>query len=65
MKIFIWEDVLRDYTAGMAVAYAETLEEAYGLFEESYVRDDLGPPTKVIDCDKSKEPFGTYVCGGG
>lgn len=64
MKIFIWEDVLRDYSTGMAVAYAETCEEALGMFED-YIASQLGAPTKVIDCEKEKVPFATYVYGGG
>lgn len=64
MKIFIWKEVLYDYSAGMAVAYAETLEEALGLFHD-YVAEQLGKPTTVIDCKKDKKPFATYVWGGG
>ena len=64
MKIFIWEEVLRDYTDGMAIAYAETLEEALEKFP-GYVADALGRPTDVIDCDENTTPFATYVYGGG
>jgi len=64
MKIFIWEGVLTDYTDGMAVAYAETLEDAMADFEE-YVSDQLGCPTTVIDCEKDKNTFTVYVYGGG
>jgi len=63
MKIFIWEDVLRDWSAGMAMAYAETLEEA--LEELSKVASQLGKPTKIIDVDKDKHPHGVFVYGGG
>ena len=65
MKLFIWEDVLRNYTSGMAVAYAETLEEAIESFGGCIDEDQLGRPTKVIDCATDKTPFGTYVWGGG
>jgi len=64
MKLFIWEDVLRDYTSGMALAYAKTLEEALASFED-YIAEKLGPPTKIIDCKKEKETFSAYVYGGG
>lgn len=64
MKIFIWEDVLRDYKSGMAVAYAKTLEDALAEFEE-YVAKQLGAPTKVINCETDKEIFVAYVYGGG
>jgi len=63
MKIFIWEDVLRDYTSGLAVAYCETLEEALDLFPE-YIADQLGRPTKIIK-EGDKTPFVAYVSGGG
>ena len=67
MKLFVWEDVLQDYSSGMAIAYAETLEEAFAKFEaegESHISKALGSPTKVIDCDKDREPFFAYVPGG-
>ena len=64
MKVFIWENVLTDYTDGMAVAYAETLEEALDLFDDLTVAG-LGSPTKVIDCSSDKEPFASRVWGGG
>jgi len=64
MKIFIWTDVPRDYTDGMAIAYAETLEEALEQFE-GYIVDELGKPTKIIDCETDKIPFAAYVYGGG
>ena len=63
MKIFIWEEVLTDYTDGMAIAYAETLAQALEQFP-GYVADSLGSPTDVIDCEKSKIPFAAYVYGG-
>lgn len=68
MKIFIWEDVLYDYAAGMAVAYAETLEQALQTFidkKKSYVAERLGMPTHIIDPEKDKTPFVAYVYGGG
>lgn len=64
MKLFVWEDVLQDYSSGMAVAYAETLEEALEHFEDC-IADQLGKPTRVVDCSTDKAPFGTYVYGGG
>ncbi len=64
MKVFIWEHVLSDWSDGMAVAYAATLEEALALFGE-HIADQLGPPTKIIDCEKPSESFFAYVYGGG
>ncbi len=67
MKIFIWEGVLVDYTDGMAIAYAETCEQAFQMFDEMFdevTRDNLGPPSKVIDCEKDTTPFAAHVWGG-
>ena len=64
MKVFIWKDVLRDYSAGMAVAYAETCEQALGMFDD-YIAEQLGAPTIVIDCEKDNEAVVAYVYGGG
>jgi len=67
MKVFIWEGVFTDWPYGMAVAYAETVEQAIGILAErgeGYVAEDLGAPTRVIDCDKDTRPFVAYVYGG-
>ena len=64
MKLFIWEDALRDYSPGLAFGYGETLEEVLSKFP-SYVATQLGAPTKIIDCQKDKEIFATFVYGGG
>ena len=69
MKIFIWEKVLCDFNCGMAVAYAESLEEALDGFknlEGNYFEaDQLGEPIKIIDVEKDKRPFVAFVYGGG
>ena len=64
MKVFIWEDVLRDYSCGMAVAYAATLEDALGEFEP-YVAEQLGAPTTVINCSTDTGIHTAFVYGGG
>ena len=71
MKIFIWEGVLTDYTDGMAVAYAETLEEALleldkkQNYPDFHMSRELGEPTTIIDCDNDKTPQSFFVYGGG
>jgi GH35 family endo-1,4-beta-xylanase len=70
MKLFVWKDVLTDYTSGIAFALAENADEARKLIldkyekEQSYISDklvsDLKAEPLVID---SKEGF--YVLGGG
>ena len=66
MNVYIWEDVLTDYTSGMAVAYAETLEQALEKLagNSGSIAEQLGAPTTIIDCDNNKEPFAAYVYGG-
>jgi len=65
MKLYIWRDVLRDYTPGMAVAYAKDYGSALELFEP-WLREQLVEAMPlVIDCKKRKKPFGHYVYGGG
>ena len=39
MKMFVFQDVLRDYTAGMAMIAAETLEEAQRFAFEAFYTD--------------------------
>ncbi len=64
MKIFIWKDVLRDYTDGLAVGYGETLEDVLRQFPD-YIAQQLGSPTQIIDCESNKSTMAIYVYGGG
>lgn len=62
LKMYVWEDVLHDYTEGMAVALAENLEHALKLLDKK-AGHHLDLPIskmKVIT-----EPEGFYVYGGG
>ena len=64
MKVFVWENVLTDYTSGMMVAIAPTIEEARAalLKECSYIQeDDLNQQPKELDLS---EAVG-FVCWGG
>ena len=42
LKLFVWQDVLTDYTSGIAFAIAETEQEARGMLlkEESCLAND-------------------------
>jgi len=66
LKLYVWEDVLRDYTEGMVCILAEDLEQAREVFlkkykSEQYILDDFfGKPYKVITT-----PDAFYVYGGG
>ena len=70
MKLFVWKDVLTDYTSGIAFAFAENADEARKSIldkyekEQSYISQvlvsDLMAEPLVVD---SKEGF--YVWGSG
>lgn len=66
LKLFVWENVLTDYTAGMVCIYAYDLEHAKKVFlkkfkDEQYVLDNFfGQPHVVIT---KADAF--YVYGGG
>lgn len=64
LKMFIWEDVLTDYTSGMVAIYAYSLEHALKIarkkFEAYVVEGFAGVAPKVIT-----KPDGFYVYGGG
>ena len=64
LKMFIWQDVLTDYTSGMVAIYAYDLEHALELarnkFEPYIVEGFSGYPYEVIT-----EPDAFYVYGGG
>ncbi len=60
LKLFVWEDVLRDYTSGIVVALAENEEAAFKLVKEkcSYI-PEIGKP-RIIE-----KPEAFVVWGGG
>lgn len=70
MKLFVWEDVLRDYKAGMVVAVAPDLE---GALQAIKTVDDtayscIRPlPSETIDLGDCPgvEPRAWIVWGGG
>ncbi len=64
LRLFVWEDALRDYTAGLAVVLAHDEAEAREImlrdFPE-YVAERL----PFIQCKIHSAPIGFYVYGGG
>jgi hypothetical protein len=62
LKLFVWENVLCDYTAGMACALAKNSEEARKLVAEKmgYLNRDIAAEPRIIE-----EAEGFYVYGGG
>jgi hypothetical protein len=67
MKLFVWTDVLCDYSCGMIVALAPDLETALPLAESSTIRGEMGSSTpEVIDLGPvAAEPKVWHVWGGG
>jgi hypothetical protein len=69
MKLFVWENVLTDYTSGMVVAIAKDVDEARRVACEGddclqYHSDDLARDPEVIDLDDPKAQA-WVVYGGG
>lgn len=69
MKLYVWQDVLYDYTPGMIVALAHDLDEAMSLFpHEEYVRQEMGRVSPVVtglgEC-RTVKAAGWFVHGGG
>ncbi len=73
MNIYVFEDVLTDYTSGMAVVSAESLEQARELVlkeifggNTGMLNDDLGftKPTGVYPTTAAAPGVLHYVYGG-
>jgi hypothetical protein len=70
MKIYVWDDFGCDYTCGIAVCIASSLEEAFEIIEKQLEEDEnsfmlssvyFGKPTRILDV----EPSLFYATGGG
>lgn len=61
LKLYVWEDVLTDYTSGIMVALAPDVETARKLIAEkmTYKTSDLEKEPQVVT-----EPSAFYVYGG-
>jgi len=65
MKLYVWKDVLRDYSAGMIVALAPNLETALTLTDDIFARSDIGRYTpEVVTVTTDAEPKFWCVHGG-
>jgi hypothetical protein len=63
MKLFVFEDVLVDYTSGMVMIAADTLEEAQVLAFEEFHRDWDDETTFADLCKREPgwvSPTGVY-----
>jgi len=66
MKLYVWEDVLYDYTPGMVVVLAPNLKTARSMAQKGYTyhAGDFNKQPKVYKVDR-KVPVMFGVYGGG
>ena len=62
LKLFVWENVLTDYTEGIMFALAENADEARRLISEKMEYDSC---ELKIEPREISEKEGFYVYGGG
>jgi len=72
MNLYILNEVLSDYTAGMAVVAAPSLERCWELFREKFAMSDKYleiekhyAEIKVLEGVNQPEGVVSYVYGGG
>jgi hypothetical protein len=67
LKLFVWEEVLTDYSDGLAVAVAPDLETALAALDKKAGHCLELPVDKmtVIDLKGDVQPAGWFVHGGG
>ena len=66
LKMFVWDDVLRDYSTGLIAVLANDVDEARALVKDIY---KYGPEEYVteilnVEPDVYEEPTVVYVHGG-
>ncbi len=64
LRLYLWRDVLRDYSAGMAFAIATSADDARNLLR-AQVRDYHSDFDKEPEIHELIEPFAAHVHGGG
>lgn len=54
MRLYVWDNVLRDYTAGIAFAIAPDAEDARKqiIAEKPWAKSDIGVEPKVYRVDR-------------
>ena len=62
LKLYVWHDVLRDYTDGIAFALAESVEEAREM-----VKEDVGCAEGEFDVEPTvyESKMVCHIWGGG
>ena len=62
LKMFVFEEVLQDYTDGMAMVVAETLEEAQAFAFQEFAWGGLSM-AEFMERGSWAEPTGVYPLG--
>ena len=68
IRMYIWRDVLVDYTSGIAVAMAHSVDEARAMIlkqAEPWEVDMLGEDIAKEPDEIYEDPTGVHVWGGG
>jgi hypothetical protein len=70
LKLYVWTDVLKDYTPGIAFALAATEDEARELvvkkaLHSTYVEQELAGKPQVFDPEREDAGVVFIVYGGG
>ena len=67
LKLYVWDNVLCDYTGGVAFALASSPEEAKELLMKSGLHEHQWQDLKLDgqDYEAFDEPVASYVYGGG
>ncbi len=67
LKLYVWEGIFTDYTDGLAVALANSVEEARELVIKRLPYDDGGYIEEIRNKQPqiATEPGAFYVLGGG
>lgn len=68
MRLYVWEDVLRDYTPGMIVALAPDLDTAIQIVREQshWAASEMSKPNTMINLgDNDRIAPRAWICYGG
>lgn len=66
LKVYVWQDVLTDYTSGMAVVVAGSVKEAREMLSEDISEERMASDFSTEPLELNlKVPQMFYVWGGG
>jgi len=64
LKLYVWQNVLRDYSAGLAVVLAHDEDEAREIMKRDFP-EYIAEQLPFSNVEVVTEPTGFYVYGGG